>query len=67
MSEKMYALAELNSSRSLRDVPAIRMCLTCRTKFDSDGFGERICRSCKTKKAWKDGSLVSPKRSGWRS
>jgi len=53
--------------RSTRDVPAIRKCLTCGTEFESGGFGERICRSCKTKKAWKDGNSVTPRRSGRRA
>jgi len=53
--------------RSDRDVPAIRKCLTCGIGFESEGFGERICRSCKTKKAWKDGNAVTPRRSSRRA
>lgn len=52
---------------SERDVPAVRKCLSCGTKFESEGFGERICGSCKSKKAWKDGISITSGRSGWRA
>jgi len=51
---------------SERDVPAIRKCLSCGSEFESDGFGERICGDCESKKGWKDGIAVTPGRSGWR-
>jgi len=50
-------------TRSARDVPAVRKCLSCGSEFESEGFGERICGDCKSKKAWKDGIAVSPGRS----
>jgi hypothetical protein len=34
------------------DIPQVRCCLRCRTPFNSDGFGERICGPCKGTKAW---------------
>ncbi len=43
----------LDPARSLRDVPAKRTCLRCRTVFQSEGFGERICRRCKGSAQWK--------------
>lgn len=35
------------------DTPAERCCLSCRSVFWSDGFGERICKRCKAQAAWK--------------
>jgi hypothetical protein len=35
------------------DVPAERHCLRCRTSFQSEGFGERICKRCKAQASWK--------------
>lgn len=44
------AEAELARDRNRRkpsgDVPAWRRCLTCRERFWSSGFGNRICRGC---------------------
>jgi hypothetical protein len=39
--------------QALADVPQVRACLKCRTPFQSDGFGERICRACKGTDAWR--------------
>jgi hypothetical protein len=36
-----------------------RRCLVCRTPFPSEWAGERICRQCKSKAAWRSGSLGS--------
>lgn len=35
------------------DAPALRHCLRCKAEFQSEGFGERICRRCKGQVAWK--------------
>jgi hypothetical protein len=35
------------------DIPQTRRCLKCRTPFQSEGFGERICRACKGTNAWR--------------
>jgi len=35
------------------DIAAERACLLCRTRFPSEGFGERICKRCKGQSAWK--------------
>ena len=40
-------------TRALGDLPAERICLRCKTAFESEGFGERICRRCKSSLAWK--------------
>jgi hypothetical protein len=33
----------------------IRTCLMCRTDFESEWSGERICRRCKASAAWRSG------------
>lgn len=33
----------------------IRLCLKCREEFRSEWPGERICRSCKSSSAWREG------------
>lgn len=38
--------------RPLGDVPQGRICLRCRARFWSEGFGERICRRCKESRSW---------------
>lgn len=53
-------------SRSKRDVPTTRPCLVCGSRFESGGFGERVCPGCKSKKVWKDGEAISSRRSGSR-
>lgn len=32
-----------------------RRCLMCGGQFSSEGAGERICRQCKTRPAWRSG------------
>jgi hypothetical protein len=36
-----------------------RPCLVCKTPFQSEWFGERICRRCKTTKIWRTSSLAT--------
>lgn len=38
--------------KASRDVPAERVCMSCRQRFWSEGFSERICRRCKSRKGW---------------
>lgn len=33
-----------------------RHCLMCAIKFMSEWSGERVCRSCKAKSAWREGA-----------
>ena len=40
-------------ARAHRDVPAERLCLRCEAAFESEGFGERICRRCKSSATWR--------------
>jgi len=42
--------------RANADVAKTRSCLRCQEKFDSSGFGERICRRCKSTSSWRDGN-----------
>lgn len=35
------------------DMPAERFCLRCNATFWSEGFGERVCKKCKSQAAWK--------------
>ncbi|MBT5648418.1 MAG: hypothetical protein HOI96_15380 [Rhodospirillaceae bacterium] len=32
-----------------------RLCLKCRSSFESAGAGERVCRKCKSSSAWRGG------------
>lgn len=32
-----------------------RLCLKCRSPFESEGAGERVCRKCKSSSAWRGG------------
>ncbi len=43
----------LTPKRANSDLPAERHCLRCKTAFWSEGFGERICKRCKTQVSWK--------------
>ena len=36
--------------RPAGDVPAIRRCMTCRAKFRSDGWNNRMCDQCKRRR-----------------
>lgn len=49
----------LGPERAKNDVPRERPCLRCGVSFWSNGFGERVCRSCKSKKEWRNGDSVS--------
>ncbi len=43
----------LSPARSRADVPARRRCLRCQSPFDSEGFGDRICKRCKASALWR--------------
>lgn len=49
------------------DVPATRICLNCRMSFQSEGFGERICKRCKAQVSWKSASPFGTGASNRRS
>ena len=37
-----------------------RRCLNCRERFESSWPGERICRRCKARDSWRDGTTSAP-------
>ncbi|KPP85881.1 MAG: hypothetical protein HLUCCO07_03565 [Rhodobacteraceae bacterium HLUCCO07] len=39
--------------RAAGDIATKRTCLRCKTIFQSEGFGERICSRCKGSVVWK--------------
>ena len=43
------------TSRRASDGPRPRKCLCCRTLFDSEWSGERVCKRCQSGTAWKQG------------
>lgn len=43
-------------ARANEDIAKTRSCLRCQEKFESSGFGERVCRRCKSTSTWRDGS-----------
>lgn len=45
--------SQFSTPKSPRDVPTERECLRCKTVFQSDGFGERVCPRCKGSAVWK--------------
>ena len=48
-----FAYEELEILRASADVAAERVCLRCRSRFLSEGFGERICSRCKGSAVWR--------------
>lgn len=44
--------------RAHGDVPAERICLKCKASFPSDGFGDRLCKRCKSGGGWKNSALA---------
>jgi len=42
--------------RRTDDVARTRDCLTCRSPFESEWSGERICRRCKSHRSWRSGA-----------
>jgi hypothetical protein len=47
--------------------PKQRRCLSCRKPFQSAWAGERVCRACKSTRAWKQGERVRSVSSRSRS
>jgi hypothetical protein len=50
--------------RPPRDVSKIRLCLKCRSEFESQWSGERLCKRCKSSKAWRAGGYAQPRAAG---
>jgi len=38
------------------DVPKVRQCLRCKSRFASEWSGERVCPRCKSSNAWRSGT-----------
>jgi hypothetical protein len=57
---------KVDSARRTGDVPRARVCLRCRTIFESEWSGERICRLCKSTTSWRNGLPHSGKPEGRR-
>ncbi len=55
-----------DSTRRISDVPRARLCLRCRTSFESEWSGDRICRRCKSTTSWRNGLPHSGKPEGRR-
>ncbi|MCC6007788.1 MAG: hypothetical protein JJU40_08930 [Rhodobacteraceae bacterium] len=51
MTDENVALLPAVPARG--DTSAQRHCLCCKAVFPSEGFGERICKRCKSQAAWK--------------
>lgn len=47
--------AEIDLEARSNDERKTRQCLMCGRPFQSEGAGERICRSCKSTTAWRTG------------
>lgn len=60
------ATRDSGSIRARGDVPKLRLCLRCRAEFRATGFGDRIRRGCKSRKAWRTGITTTHGRSGRR-
>lgn len=57
------APVDLASSGAPRaDVAKVRPCLVCQSNFESSGFGERICRRCKSTSTWRTGNTSASSR-----
>ncbi len=42
------------------DQPKSRQCLKCREQFLSEWSGQRLCRKCKGRSAWRSGVRTVP-------
>jgi hypothetical protein len=66
-----FAEIEFGTNKATADVAAQRVCLSCRSTFWSEGFGQRICTRCKGTVAWRsaihEGSGQGRRRSGGRT
>jgi len=49
---------EFMDEQAPADIPRERSCLRCRTTFQSEWAGERICGRCKSTNAWRSGDPI---------
>ena len=60
MSFEIMRRAKADTEESFRTFKRLdRICLSCKTRFDSAWAGERICVRCKGTTAWRTGASVS--------
>lgn len=52
-----YDHTDTDTETEQRPAPKTRPCLVCKTPFPSEWSGERVCRRCKSGKAWRSGNL----------
>ena len=44
--------------------PKVRECLRCRSAFQSEWSGERVCSRCKNSNAWRSGAPFTSRPAG---
>ena len=60
MSFEIVRRAKAETEESFRTFKRLnRICLSCKSTFDSAWAGERICTRCKGTTAWRTGASVS--------
>jgi hypothetical protein len=52
--------------RSAEITPKLRRCLRCKSEFNSEWAGERICRRCKGTVGWRKGAIHQTHSTGRR-
>lgn len=55
---KNATATEILDEQAPADSPRERLCLRCRTMFQSEWAGERICGRCKSTHAWRNGDPI---------
>ena len=55
---KSVAAERLTEGNAKNGNAKLRPCLTCQKTFYSEGFGHRICDSCKSTSAWSSGDYA---------
>jgi len=58
-SAVMNSDQDIQPIQSHGDTPKTRPCLRCRLDFPSEGFGDRICRPCKSSSVWRNGMATT--------
>lgn len=59
-SRRLSDIGKRNCSRAYPKVETTkRQCLCCGKTFESEGIGNRVCRSCKNQSTWSSGGDLS--------
>lgn len=53
---------DAQTETELKPQAKIRNCLVCKSSFQSEWSGERVCRRCKTTKLWRGGPTAERER-----